>query len=74
MAHILGHPPPFDASSIAFVNANKSAGIMNKLDNPRYRPANLRGAQPSLRRLWRGQQVVAASVSQTRTVVDFRRP
>ena len=43
---------------------------MNKPDNPRYIPANLR-AQVPLRRLGCGQQVAAASASQTKIVVDL---
>ena len=74
MARTLGYPLLFDSSSVAFVNANKNARVMNEPDNPRYIPANLRGAQAPLRRPGRGRQVAAVLVFQTRTVVDFRCP
>ena len=74
LAYMLGHPSSFDSSSVAFVNANMCARVMNKPDNPRYIPVNPRGTQPPLRRLGHVQEVSAASVSQTRTAVDPRCP
>ena len=67
--HMLDHPSPFDASSVPLVNNANSTRVMNRPDNRRYHPVNLRGAQPPLRRPGRGQQVAGASISQTGTVV-----
>ena len=73
MVRVPDRPWPSDAPSVALVNKKKGARAMDKPDNSRYYPANLRGAQSQLHRPGRGQQVAATSVCQTRTVVAFRR-